>query len=155
MKVPTLFAPVALLVALLAATDALASEYTLGTLRIDDPWARATPATAKAGGGYLVIRNTGATADRLVSARSPAADKAEVHEMKMEGSVMRMRELDHGLDIPAGGTVTLAPGGLHVMLMGLKAPLKLGTKVPLTLVFEKAGSIDVELDVESMGAMHK
>jgi copper(I)-binding protein len=84
--------------------------------------------------------------------RSPVAHASEIHEMKMEGNIMRMRELDKGLEIPAGGTVTLAPSGFHVMLMGLKAPLKQGTKVPLTLVFEKAGSIDVELTVEGLGA---
>ncbi len=133
---------------------ALATNYKLGTLEIDQPWARATPAAAKAGGGYLVIKNTGQTPDRLVAVRSPVADKAQVHEMKMDGSIMRMRELENGLDIPPGATVTLAPGGFHVMLTGLKAPLKQGSKVPLTLVFEKAGSIDIDLDVESMGAMH-
>jgi len=72
--------------------------------------------------------------------------------MKMEGNVMRMRELANGLEIAPGATVTLAPGGLHMMMMGLKAPLKQGEKVPLTLVFEKAGTIDVEIAVEAMGA---
>jgi copper(I)-binding protein len=70
----------------------------------------------------------------------------------MEGDVMRMRELEKGLEIPAGGTVTLAPGGFHLMLIGLTAPLKAGTRVPVTLVFEKAGSIDIELDVQAMGS---
>jgi copper(I)-binding protein len=150
----------ALLYALLP-TLSQAQSYRLGALEIDSPWARATPATAKAGGGYLTIKNTGTTPDRLISARSQAADKAEVHQMKMEGNVMRMREISGGLEIPPGATVTLAPGGLHLMMMGLKAPLKEGEKVPLTLVFEKAGSLDVELAVGSMGAtqpmgtMHK
>jgi len=75
--------------------------------------------------------------------------------MKMEGSVMRMRELEKGLEIPAGGSVTLAPGGFQLMLIGLVEPLKADTKVPLTLVFEKAGSIDVELAVGAMGSMPK
>ena len=140
--------------ALFAAGQAMALDYKLGALEIDNPWARATPATAKAAAGYLTVKNTGTTPDRLVAAKTPAADRATVHEMKMEGSIMRMHELEHGLDIPPGATVTLAPGGLHVMLMGLKAPLKPGSKVPLTLVFEKAGSIDIDLDVGSMGAMH-
>ncbi len=131
---------------------ASAADYKLGALEIDRPWARATAPTAPAGGGFLTIVNKGTTGDRLVSARSPVAQTSEIHEMKMEGNIMRMRELDKGLEIPAGGTVTLAPGGFHVMLMGLKAPLQQGTKVPLTLVFEKAGSIDVELSVESLGA---
>ena len=76
----------------------------------------------------------------------------QVHEMKMDGNVMRMREVEKGLEIPPGGTVTLAPGGFHLMFMGLKGPFKQGTQVPVTLVFEKAGSIDVELDVNAMGA---
>ena len=129
-----------------------AADYKVGALEIDRPWARATAPTAPAGGGFLTIVNKGTTADRLVAARSPVAQTSQIHEMKMEGNVMRMRELDKGLEIPAGGTVTLAPGGFHVMLMGLKAPLQQGTKVPLTLVFEKVGSIDVELSVEATGA---
>ena len=100
----------------------------------------------------ITITNTGTTPDRLVSAKSAAAGAVQVHEMKMEGNVMRMREVDGGLAIAPGATVTLAPGGLHIMLMGLKAPLRQGEKVPLTLVFEKAGSIDVELAVMPLGA---
>src|ERR1700743_3441826 len=88
--------------------------------------------------------------DYQLGAMSPAADMVQVHEMKMDGDVMRMRELDHGLEIPAGATVTLAPGGYHLMMVGLKGPLKQGTTAPLTLVFEKAGSIDVELAIDSM-----
>jgi len=130
----------------------IAADYKIGALEIDSPWARATASTAPAGGGYLTIVNKGTTADRLVTVRSPVAQAAAIHEMKMDGNIMRMRELDKGLEIPAGGTVTLAPSGFHVMLMGLKEPLKQGTKVPLTLVFEKAGSIDVELSVEGLGA---
>jgi hypothetical protein len=137
---------------LLIPSAVIAANYKVGALEIDSPWARATAPTAPAGGGYLTIVNKGTTADRLVAVRSPVAQAAAIHEMKMEGNIMRMRELDKGLEIPAGGTVTLAPSGFHVMLMGLKGPLKQGTKVPLTLVFEKAGSIDVELSVESLGA---
>jgi copper(I)-binding protein len=131
---------------------ATAYDYKLGTLEIDHPWARATPPTAPAGGGYLTITNKGAAADRLVSVKSPAAGAVQVHEMKMEGNVMRMREVEGGLAIAPGATVALAPGGLHLMMMGLKMPLKQGEKVPVTLVFEKAGSIDIELDVMAMGA---
>mgnify|MGYP003336813699 CR=1 FL=1 len=117
---------------------------------------RATAPTAPSGGGFLKITNTGTAPDRLVSASSPtAAAEVQIHEMKMEGSVMRMRELENGLEIPPGATVTLAPGGLHLMLIGLVEPLKTDTKVPLTLVFEKAGSIDVELAVGAMGSMPK
>lgn len=129
-----------------------AHDYKLGTLEIGNPWTRATPPTALAGGGYMTITNKGTTADRLVSVKSPAAGMTQVHEMKMDGNVMRMRELEGGLAIPPGATVTLAPGGFHLMLMGLKTPLKQGEKVPVTLVFEKAGTIDVELAIAAMGA---
>ena len=127
------------------------ADYTLGQLEIGHPWTRATAPTAPSGGGFLTVANNGTTADRLVAARSSAAQQVQIHEMKMDGNVMRMRELEKGLEIPAGGKVTLAPGGLHLMLMGLKAPLVKDTRVPVTLVFEKAGSIDVELVVSAMG----
>ena len=129
-----------------------ARDYKVGALEISQPWTRATPPTAPTGGGFLTVTNKGTTPDRLVAVRSPASDKVEVHEMKMDGNVMRMREVEKGLEIPAGATVTLKPGGFHIMFMGLKAPFAKDTKVPLTLVFEKAGSLDVELAVEALGA---
>lgn len=138
--------------AALVGLPAAAHDYTLGNLKIGHPWTRATPPTAPAGGGFLTITNTGTTADRLVSATSAAAGQVQVHEMKMDGNIMRMRELENGLEIPPGATVTLAPGGLHLMMMGLKNPLKENTRVPVTLVFEKAGKIDVELVVMAIGA---
>lgn len=138
--------------ALSATAPASAHDYRLGSLEIAQPWTRATPATAQTGGGFLTITNKGTTPDRLIAARSPASNKVEVHEMKMDGNVMKMRELEKGLEIPAGATVTLKPGGYHIMFMGLKAPLAKDSKVPVTLVFEKAGSIDVELKVEAIGA---
>ena len=134
---------------------AFASDYRLGSLEIDRPWARATASTAPTGGGFLTITNKGATADRLIAVSTPVAEQAQVHEMKMDGNVMRMRALDGGLEIPPGATVTLAPGGLHLMLMGLRKPLVRDTLVPLTLVFEKAGSIEIELSVEAMGAQSR
>jgi copper(I)-binding protein len=143
-----------LALAVLCGATAMASDYKVSALEISQPWARATPSSAPAGGGFLKITNTGSTPDRLVSASSPVADLVQVHEMKMDGSVMRMREVEKGLEIPAGGSVTLAPGGYHLMMMGLKAPFKQGASVPVTLVFEKAGKIDVELTVEAMGASH-
>lgn len=129
-----------------------AHDYKLGALEIKHPWTRATPATAKAAGGFFTITNTGSTPDRLISARSDVSDKVEVHEMKMDGNVMRMREIEKGLEIPPGATVMLKPGGYHIMFMELKAPLAKDAKVPVTLVFEKAGSIDVGMKVEAMGA---
>jgi len=141
-------------VALLLASNTIASahSYKLGGLEIGHPWARATPPTAPTGGGFLTITNTGTSADRLLSASSPAATSVQIHEVKMEGNVMRMREREGGLEIAPGATVTLAPGNLHLMMMGLKAPFKQGEKVPVTLVFEKAGKIEVELAVVPIGA---
>jgi copper(I)-binding protein len=129
-----------------------AHDYKLGSLEIAHPWSRATPPSAPSAGGFLAITNKGTTPDRLVAVRSAASDKAEIHEMKMDGNVMRMRELEKGLEIPPGATVELKPGGLHIMFMGLKAPFAKEARVPITLVFEKAGSIDVNLTVEAMGA---
>ena len=134
------------------AVPAVADDYKLGMLEVSQPWSRATPPTAQSGGGFLTITNKGATADRLIAARSTVSDKVEVHEMKMDGNVMRMRELEKGLEIPAGATVMLKPGGYHIMFMGLKAPLAKDAKVPVTLVFEKAGSLDIQLDVQALGA---
>jgi hypothetical protein len=135
-----------------SATPARAHDYKLGNLEIGNPWTRATPGGAKAGGGYMKLVNSGAAADRLVGARSPAADKVEIHEMRMDGNIMRMRELDKGLELPAGATVELKPGGYHLMFTGLRAPLAKDARVPVTLVFEKAGAIDVEFIVQAMGA---
>ena len=140
----------ALAVAVLA-IPAFAQDYRVGTLEIGQPWTRATPPTAPTAGGFLTVTNKGTTPDKLISAKSAAAETVQIHTMKMEGNVMRMREQDGGLEIAPGATVTLAPGHLHLMMMGLKGPLKQGEKVPVTLVFEKAGSIDVELAVMAMG----
>jgi copper(I)-binding protein len=137
----------------LIALPAAAQDYKLGSLEITTPWTRATAPTARTGGGFMTITNKGTTADRLVSARSTVSEKVEIHEMQMDGSVMRMRELAKGLDIPPGATVMLKPGSYHIMFMELKAPLAKDAKVPVTLVFEKAGSIDVQLNVQAMGAM--
>ena len=149
----------AALVAILA-LPAFALDYKLGAIEIGHPWSRATPPTAESGGGFLAITNTGTTPDRLIAVKSPAADKVEIHEMKMDGNIMRMREVEKGIEIPPGATVELKPGSFHVMFMGLRAPFAKDAKVPLTLVFEKAGSIDVDLMVQAMGAqpppsMHK
>lgn len=134
------------------AAPAWAADYKVGSIEIDQPWTRATPPTAKAGGGFVTITNKGTTPDRLVAARSAVSDKVEIHEMKMDGNVMRMRELDKGVEIAPGATVTLKPGGYHIMFMELKAPFAKDAKVPVTLVFEKAGSIDVPFTVQAMGA---
>jgi copper(I)-binding protein len=133
-------------------TPAWALDYKLGSLEISQPWTRATPATAQSAGGFLTITNKGTTPDRLVAVRSPVSAKVEVHEVRMEGNVMKMRELEKGLEIAPGATVMLKPGGFHIMFMGLKAPVAKDSQVPVTLVFEKAGSIDIELKAEAIGA---
>jgi copper(I)-binding protein len=129
-----------------------AQQVKIGDLVLDQAWARATPGGAKVGGGYLTIENKGATPDRLIGGSSPAAGKIEVHEMAMNNGVMTMRPVKGGLSIPPGQSVTLAPGGYHIMLMELKAPLKKGDKVPVTLAFEKAGEVKVTLDIQGIGA---
>lgn len=125
---------------------------TLGDLELSGPFTRATLPGAKVGGGFLTILNKGETDDRLVSATSPAAKDVQIHEMKMEGEVMQMRQLTDGVVIPAGSTVTLQPGGLHIMFMGINAPFAQGATVPVTLTFEKAGTVTLDLAVEAVGA---
>jgi copper(I)-binding protein len=119
---------------------------------ISHAWSRATPNGAKIAGGYLTIENKGTAVDRLVGGRGGSAGKVEVHEMAMNNGVMTMRPLDQGLAIEPGKTVKLAPGGYHLMIMDLKVPLKQGDKVPVTLEFEKAGKVNLSLDVQGVGA---
>lgn len=130
-----------------------AHDYRVGELVIDHPWARATVPGQKAGGAFLKIENRGRSADRLLSATAPAerVGRTEMHSMRMEGNVMRMREIA-AIDIPAGQTVALEPGGLHLMLLGLTSPLQAGEKLPLVLTFEKAGTVTVEVHVEAVSA---
>jgi periplasmic copper chaperone A len=123
-----------------------------GTITVEQPWARATPAGAKTGAVYMTLDNKSATGDRLTGASSDVADKLQIHEMKVENGVMQMRELAGGLPIPAGGSVMLKPGSYHVMLIGLKKPLTPGETFPLTLTFEKAGTISVTVPVQAMAA---
>lgn len=122
-----------------------------GDLEIEKPWARATAPGASVGGGYLVIRNKGAAGDRLLGVTSPVCARVEMHEMAMEKDVMRMREVK-GVDVPAKKSVEFRPGGFHLMLMELKAPLRQGDKVPVTLRFEKAGEVKTELVVEDLAS---
>lgn len=129
-----------------------AHEFKVGDIEIVHPWSRATPQGAKVAAGYLTIRNSGSTADRLVSVTGEIADKAEVHEMKVnESGVMKMSPLKDGLEIPAGGEVELKPGSYHIMFMQIKEPVKQDKPFSGTLTFEKAGAVSVEYSVESMG----
>ena len=123
----------------------------IGPLRIEQPWTRATPHGAPAGGGYLTISNTGTGDDRLVAAATTRAGKTEIHEMSVTDGVMKMRRLDDGLTIPAGKTVVLKPGGYHIMFMGLAHPIAEGDEVAVTLTFEKAGTIEVVMPAAAIG----
>ncbi|MET1414112.1 copper chaperone PCu(A)C [Roseibium sp. HPY-6] len=132
--------------------SSFAADYKAGDLTLSKTWTRATPPKAKAGGGFVEIMNSGATADRLVAASSDVAAKVEIHEMAVTDGIMKMRELNDGIEIPAGETVTLQPGGLHIMFMGLNQSFEEGTTVPVVLTFEKAGDVAIDLDVAKMGA---
>lgn len=137
---------------LLPAGIAQAQETRAGDLVIAQPWSRATPGGAKVAGGFLVIENKGSAADALMGGATDVAAKVEVHEMAVTNGVMTMRELDKGLPVEAGKTVTLKPGGFHLMFTGLKRPLKEGDKVPVTLEFAKAGKVQLTFDVRGIGA---
>lgn len=136
----------------LFAGPAVAEDIKAGDLLISQAWSRATPNGAKIAGGYLTIENKGAAPDRLIGGSGDIAGKVEVHEMSVNNGVMTMRPLDKGLAIEPGKTVKLAPGGYHLMMFDLKGPLKQGEKVPVTLEFEKAGKVNVSLDVQGVGA---
>lgn len=142
----------AALVALMASClPATAHEATKGGVTVLHPWARATPGGAKVGAAYLEIKTDAKTADKLIAAKSPVSNRVEIHTHIHEGDVMKMRKVD-AIPVAAGKSHVLKPGGDHVMLMDLKAPLKEGDLVKLTLVFEKAGEIEVEATVEPIGA---
>lgn len=128
------------------------AEIALGDIAISGAFTRATLPNAPVAGGFLTLTNHGAEDDVLVSASADIARETQIHEMAMEGDVMKMRRLADGLLIPAGESVTLAPGGYHLMFMGLTTPLVEGTSVPVTLTFEKAGTITVELAVGGTAA---
>jgi hypothetical protein len=128
-----------------------AHDYKVGALKIDHPWARATPTGARVAGGFMTIANAGG-ADRLVSATATIAGRVEIHEMAVNNGVMTMRPLEAGLAIPENGAIELKPGSFHVMFMDLKQPLKVGERFKGTLTFEKAGTVEVEFAVEAIGS---
>ncbi|NWG24629.1 MAG: copper chaperone PCu(A)C [Pseudorhodoplanes sp.] len=145
-------------IAALAATiasAAFAHDYKVGSIDINHPWTRATPKGASVAGGYLSITNKGTSQDRLVGGSLHGAGRLEIHEMKMEGGIMKMRPLPDGILIKPGETVELKPGGYHVMFMDLKGPIEQGKPIKGTLIFEKAGKVDIEYTVEAVGATPK
>lgn len=135
----------------LVALPVLAHDVTKGDLHIDHPWSRATAPSAPNGGAYLTIENKGAMPDRLLAARGDVAGRIELHTHNMVDGVMQMRPVE-AIEVPAGGKVELKPGGLHIMLLGLKAPLAKDQRFPLTLVFERAGEVAVDVVIDAAGA---
>ena len=135
-----------------SAAPAFAHSVTVGALSLTDLWTRATPPGAPSAAGYLTIANTGKEPDRLLSATSGGAAKGELHLMAVKDGVMTMAPVDGGIAIPAGGSVTLAPGGLHIMFITLKDGLKEGGQMPVTLTFEKAGKVDTFMHVLAISA---
>jgi copper(I)-binding protein len=150
MRTLSKLAVAALLIGFVTSTLAQGTGNT--SVTVEQPWARATPSGAKNGAVYMTLDNKSGTADRLTGASSDVADKLQIHEMKVENGVMQMRQIAGGLPVPANGSVVLKPGSYHVMLIGLKKPLTVGEKFPLTLTFEKAGNISVTVPVQTMGA---
>ncbi len=135
-----------------AQAQAAGADYSAGALKISAPWSRATPKGAPVGGGYLTIVNTGKEADRLIGGSLVSAGRIEIHETSMEGGVMKMRHVPQGIEIKPGETVEFKPGGYHLMFMQLTAPLAEGQPVRGTLVFEKAGTVEIEYGVAPIGA---
>lgn len=154
MKITPIRARAALLVAatLITATASLAGDYKAGDLKIGEPWTRVTPPGAAVAGGFMTITNTGKEADRLLGGSATISKRLELHEMTMDGGIMKMRELAKGLEIKPGQTVELKPGSFHVMFMELTTPPAIGTPVKGQLKFEKAGTVDVEYKVAPLGA---
>lgn len=136
----------------LTSVVALAHDFTVGPLKIDHPWTRATPAGAKVAGGYLTIQNSGSTPDRLLGGSSDIAGRIEIHEMAVKDGIMTMRPLPSGVEVKAGDKAELKPGGYHIMFMDLQRQLKEGESVKGTLQFEKAGTVAVEFAVQGVGA---
>ena len=134
----------------LASAVAHAHSFKLGDIDIGHPYARVTAPGQPTGGGYLKLDNKGRD-DKLLSARAAVSASVELHSMSMDGDVMRMRQVD-AIALPAGKTVELKPGGLHIMFVGLKSPLKAGDRFPMTLKFAKAGEVDVVVNVEAKPA---
>ena len=143
-----------LCVALLAATSSIsaAADYPVGEIVVGTPWTRAVGAAAPTAAGYMTFRNEGSAPDRLLSASTPMARTVELHEATLTDGIMRMRPRPAGIVLPPSETVRLEPGGLHAMLVGPTVAYLRGTRVPLTLRFERSGEVTVDLVVEARGA---
>lgn len=135
-------------VATLTASAAVAHGYRTGALSIQHPWSRETAVGQAVGGGFLTIANSGTRDDRLLSGTSPVAAEVQLHTMTLDGGVMRMRQVTDGIAIPAKSSVELKPGGYHIMFMGLKRQLRQGERFPVTLRFQRAGSVTVQFAIQ-------
>ena len=139
-----------LLSGLLLAATVSAHSFTLGALELGHPWSRTMPEASPTGAVYLSIKNKGKEADTLLSVSTPRADKAQLHVHLNDNGVMHMREVSGGIAVAAGNEVKFAPGGYHIMLMGLKQPLKEGDSFPVTLSFEHSGPVTATVAVRGM-----
>lgn len=142
---------VLLAAALTATASGRAHDITFASFTIEHPWARASAGPARNSAAFMTIRNSGG-ADRLLAAAGDVAGRIELHSHLMEGDVMKMRRAE-AVEVPAEGAARLQPGAIHIMLIGLREPLKEGDRFPLTLTFEKAGDVTVEVAVEAIGSM--
>src|SRR6266446_4701648 len=142
----------ALLLAAVFSAQAHSQTPGQNTIVVEHPWARATPAGAKTGAVYLTLINNGSTSDRLLSATTPVADKVQFHSTSEDNGISRMREM-RTVEVASGARVSFNPGGMHIMVVGLKQALKEGQSFPLTLTFEKAGKADVSVPIAKVGAM--
>src|SRR5262249_43096109 len=136
----------------LANASAQAADYDVGSIHITQPWTRATPKGASSGAAYLTVTNSGTAPDRLTCAGTDLAAQCQIHTMSMENGLMKMRPVEGGLEIKPGETVTLKPGGDHMMFVKLKHPLQIGNAVEVTLQFDKAGAVKIEMPVVAIGA---
>src|SRR5579863_3843573 len=148
----SLVAALGFAVAQFAAASAQAAGYDVGKIHIAEPWARATPKGASTGAGYMTITNNGPAPDRVTCVSSDAGAQCQIHSMTMEGGIMRMRPVEGGLEIKPGETVTLKPGGYHMMFVDLKHQLMQGQTVKATLKFDHAGTVDVDYPIAAIGA---
>jgi len=143
---------VILAVAVLTAVPAVAADYDVGSMHITQVWARATPKGAANGAGYMTITNKGVGPDRISCVADDASAQCQIHSMTIENGVMKMRPVEGGLEIKPGETVTLKPGGYHVMFVDLKHALVEGETVKATLKFDHAGTVDVAYPIAAIGA---
>jgi copper(I)-binding protein len=134
------------------ACRAAAADYDVGSIHISQPWSRATPKGASSGAGYMTLTNRGSAPDKVSCVSDDASAQCQIHSMTMDGGVMKMRPVEDGLEIKPGESVTLKPGGNHMMFLSLKHPLEQGQTVKVRLKFDHAGTIELDYPVLAIGA---